>query len=147
MHYLGILSSTFYSARDVQFHQRLNLFLSDNLLLRLIVTVLTATLVFTVLLKHFSRERLPLKYVVSGGVVFSILWIVAISIFGYYLNHIARFSLLYGSLATLAIIVVWIFYSACILLLCTEFTNVLHTRQKSEPQSGNRKPNRPVKTT
>jgi membrane protein len=132
VHYFGVLSSTFYSARDVNFSQRWQNFLSDNAFLRFGVTLLTATTVFIILLKYFSKERVKLKYALAGGVLFSLLWMLAIQIFGYYLTHVARFSLIYGSLATLAIIVVWIFYSACILLLCTEFTSVLQHRAASK---------------
>jgi len=136
IHYLGILSSTFYSARDVHFSQRWQEFLSGHVLLRLLVTVATASMVFVVLLKYFSRERIRIKYLLAGGVLFSLLWMLAIKIFGYYLTNVARFSLLYGSLATLAIIVVWIFYSACILLLCTEFTYVLHSKSQTGTATG-----------
>lgn len=125
VHYFGVLSSTFYSARDANFSQRWDQFLSAHAVLRLMVTLVTATTVFVILLKYFSRERVGTRFALAGGLLFSLLWILAIRVFGYYLTHVARFSLLYGSLATLAIIVVWIFYSACILLLCAEFTNAL----------------------
>ena len=65
---------------------------------------------------------------IFGGVLFVILWLLAAKLFGLYLADLARFSLLYGSLAGLAIIVVWVFYSANILLLCAEFTRVLQER-------------------
>ena len=125
VHYLGVLSSSFYSARDVAFNERFSQFLSEHVVLRFMVTIVTASLVFIVLLKYFSKERVRLKFALAGGLLFSLMWMLAIQIFGYYLTHVARFSLLYGSLATLAIIVVWIFYSACILLLCAEFTCVI----------------------
>ncbi len=125
VHYFGVLSSTFYSARDASFSQRWDEFLSAHMVLRFIVTMVTATTVFVILLKYFSKERVGTRFALAGGLLFSLLWMLAINVFGYYLTHVARFSLLYGSLATLAIIIVWIFYSACILLLCAEFTKVL----------------------
>ncbi len=128
VHYIGVLSSTFYSARDLHFSQRWEGFLGAHAILRAAITLLTASAVFLILLLFFCKERVRFKYALWGGVVFSLFWMVAIKLFGYYLTHVARFSLLYGSLATLAIIVVWIFYSACILLLCAEFTSVLQQR-------------------
>jgi len=135
VHYLGVLSSSFYSARDVAFNERFDQFLSEHVTLRILVTIVTASLVFVTLLKYFSKERVPIKYALAGGLLFSLMWMLAIQIFGYYLTHVARFSLLYGSLATLAIIVVWIFYSACILLLCAEFTCVIQTGGSSRTLS------------
>jgi YihY family inner membrane protein len=141
VHYLGVVSSSFFSARDLTFSQALETFLSQHAVARVAVTVVTASLVFLVLLRYFAKKKVQLRYVFAGGLLFSILWMLAGRLFGYYLNHIAQFSLLYGSLATLAIIVVWIFYSAIILLLCTEFTRdlqeyrlLLHDRQ-AKPQS------------
>ena len=138
VHYFGVLSSSFYSARNTEFHERWDNLLSRSLPVRLVASVVTATSVFAVLLKYFSRERIKWKFALAGGLLFSLLWILAIRIFGYYLTNVARFSLLYGSLATLAIIVVWIFYSSCILLLCAEFTGTLQKRfnMAAENQSG-----------
>jgi membrane protein len=132
IHYIGILTSSFYSARSESFGQSLDLFLSENLFLRLIISIFTATSVFVLLLKYFSYEKVRLRYAIAGGLLFSILWMSAIKVFGYYLTNIARFSLLYGSLATLAVIVVWMFYSSCILLLCVEFTWVLQNYKQYE---------------
>jgi len=125
VHYVAVLSSTFSSARDLSIGQRIDAFMAEHTLLRVMLTVFTASLVFVVLLRYFARGKLLLRNLLASGLLFSGLWILAGRAFGYYLRNIARFSLLYGSLATLAIIVVWIFYSACILLLCAEFTCVL----------------------
>ncbi len=132
-HYLGVITSTFATARNVNLGARLQEILSASPLLRISVTVLIATLVFVVLLKYFTKERVRIQYAFYGGLLFSVLWMLAIRAFAYYLSHIARFSLLYGSLATLAIIVVWIFYSALVLLLCAEFTCVLQARKHGLP--------------
>jgi membrane protein len=133
VHYLGVISSTFATAREVNLGARLQDVLSASPFLRISVTTLIATLVFVVLLKYFTKERVRIQYAFYGGLLFSILWMLAIRAFAYYLSHIARFSLLYGSLATLAIIVVWIFYSSIILLLCAEFTCVLQARKYGLP--------------
>jgi membrane protein len=132
-HYLGVITSTFATARDVSLGERLQQILSASPFLRISVTTLIATLVFVVLLKYFTKERVRIQFAFYGGLLFSVLWMLAIRAFAYYLSHIARFSLLYGSLATLAVIVVWIFYSSIILLLCAEFACVLQARKYGLP--------------
>jgi len=102
--------------------------LGRHVVLRVAAGLLIASAVFVVLVKHFSRERIRLGPACAGGLLFALLWTIASQLFGYYLRHIAQFSLLYGSLASLAVIVVWFFYAALVLLLCCEFTGVLHRR-------------------
>ena len=130
VHYLAVLSSSFYSARDAGFGIQLDHFLSENFALNLFVSIVTSTLVFVLLIKYFSYEKVMKRFALCGGLLFSVLWMAAIKAFGYYLSNVAQFSLLYGSLATLAVIVVWIFYSSCILLLCAEFTWTLQIRHQ-----------------
>lgn len=128
--YLGVITGSLFSARDTGLGDRLDQILSEYALLRLAATLLIGTLVFLVLLKYFTKERIRLKYLLLGGLVFSLAWMLAVRLFAYYLQNVARFSLLYGSLATLAIVVVWIFYSACVLLLCAELTSVLQSESR-----------------
>jgi YihY family inner membrane protein len=96
--------------------------------LRIAATLFVGTLVFVVLVKYFSHERVRFRAAAVGGGLFALLWMLASLMFGAYLKHIARFSLLYGSLASLAVIVVWFFYAAVVLLWCAEFTNVLQNK-------------------
>ncbi|MBN2498791.1 MAG: YihY/virulence factor BrkB family protein [Deltaproteobacteria bacterium] len=124
VHYLGTIASSLFSAPSTPFTD----LVTDYALVRFAMTIFFGTVVFAVLLKYFSRERVRTRAALLGGLLFALLWIVASKAFAYYLNHIARFSMLYGSLATLAVIVVWIFYSALILLLCTEFSCSLQNR-------------------
>lgn len=103
-------------------------FLAEHAGLRFAFSLLVASLVFFVLLKYFSRERVRSRASLAGGALFALLWTLAGKVFGAYLGGLARFSLLYGSLAAPAVLMVWIFYTACILLLCTEFAQQLQQR-------------------
>ncbi len=133
VHYLSVLALGFSSARGASFTRGVENFLHGHLLLRLLVTFLAAGGVFSLLSAYFSQRRLRWRALLAGGTVFSLLWMLAVRLFGLYLQNVARFSLLYGSLATLAVIVVWIFYSAVILLLCAELCSVLQHRWESGP--------------
>ena len=128
VHYLSVVGSSVVSGHHEGFADAFEQALQRHSILGLVVAVLTGTLVFVVLLKYFSHQRVRLRASLFGGILFACLWMIASKLFGYYLQHLARFSLLYGSLASLAVVVVWIFYSSTILLLCTEFTCVLQNR-------------------
>jgi len=81
---------------------------------------------FIVLVSHFSFTRMKAKALIGGGTLFFLLFETARTVFSYYIEHFARFDWVYGSLATVMIGAIWIYYSAVIFLFCTEFTRVLH---------------------
>ncbi len=55
----------------------------------------------------------------------SLLWELAKHLFGLYVAHLAGYSILYGSLSTVAIFIFWVYYSAAILLVGGEFAYLL----------------------
>ena len=55
----------------------------------------------------------------------SLFWEVAKHLFGWYILHLGKFSMVYGSLSTLAIFFLWIYYSSAILLLGGEVAFLL----------------------
>ena len=59
----------------------------------------------------------------------SLLWEVAKQLFGWYILHLGRFSMVYGSLSTLVIFFLWIYYSSAILLLGGEVAFLLEKRR------------------
>lgn len=128
IHYLTVVGSSVASGGGLGFATSFQEAMRHYLVLRFAVSLISGTLVFAVLLKYFSRERVRMRASLLGGLLFALLWILASKLFGYYLENLARFSMLYGSLATPAVIVVWTFYSACILLLCAEVAKVLQQR-------------------
>ena len=44
------------------------------------------------------------------------------SVFAFYLNNFASYQLIYGSIASIIVLLVWIYYSAFIMILGAEFT-------------------------
>jgi membrane protein len=63
-----------------------------------------------------------------SGSIFSLLWHSARGSFGFYIAHITRVNDLYGSLSSIILILIWIFYSTVVLLFAVEIMHVLHSR-------------------
>jgi membrane protein len=80
--------------------------------------MVTARLFLTVPIKRHHR--------LIGGGLFGMLWLLARELFGIYIQRITRFNVLFGSLSSVCIILLWIFYSAIALLYSVEFMYVLH---------------------
>ncbi len=72
------------------------------------------------------KTRIQLQHRLVAGGLFALLWIVARTFFGLYIQHIARINVLYGSLGSVCILLLWIFYSSVALLYSVEFMYVLH---------------------
>jgi len=51
-----------------------------------------------------------------------------VRLFGWYVLHLGRFSMVYGSLSTLAVFFLWIYYSSAILILGEEVAFLLEKK-------------------
>ncbi len=80
---------------------------------------------FFLIYKIAPNKRIQSGIALKATFIASILWEVAKQLFGWYILHLGRFSVLYGSLATLAIFLLWIYYTAAIFLLGGEIASLL----------------------
>jgi membrane protein len=67
--------------------------------------------------KIIPNRKIHFKTALQAALFTSLFWEVAKQLFGWYVLHLGRFSMVYGSLSTLAIFFLWIYYSSAILLL------------------------------
>lgn len=91
-----------------------------------ILSLLFLVAFFWITVKLFLTVPIKKHHRLAGGVLFALLWLLARKFFGVYIGHINRFNVLYGSLSSVCIILLWIFYSAMALLYSVEFMYVLH---------------------
>ncbi|MGD0119848.1 MAG: YihY/virulence factor BrkB family protein, partial [Candidatus Binatus sp.] len=81
------------------------------------------TLVFAAILKVMPDVHLRWSDVWVGGVFIAVLFVVGKFLIGIYLGHASKVSA-YGAAGSLAVILLWTYYSALIFLLGVEFTQV-----------------------
>jgi membrane protein len=65
----------------------------------------------------------------------SVLWEVAKQFFGWYVHNLGKFSVVYGSLSTLVIFVLWVSYSAAILILGGKIAFLLEKERRQKPST------------
>jgi membrane protein len=75
--------------------------------------------------KIIPNRKIHFRAALQAALFTSLLWEVAKQLFGWYVQHLGRFSMVYGSLSTLAIFFLWIYYSSVILLLGGEVAFLL----------------------
>jgi membrane protein len=113
-------------------------FLFQPILKYLIPFFLTFCMFFLIY-KIAPNKRIHSGIALKATFVASILWEFAKQLFGWYILHLGRFSVLYGSLATLAIFLLWIYYTSAIFLLGGEIAFLLE-QGKSIPANKTRSP-------
>ena len=81
---------------------------------------------YLVTVKLFLNVKIKWRYQFFSAVIFCMLWILARKFFGLYIQHISEVNLLYGSLSSVILFLMWIFYSSMALLFSLEVLHVLH---------------------
>jgi membrane protein len=103
----------------------LNLPIADLLILdvgsRLAAFLLILT-VFLLLYKLIPDTKTYWRYIWPGALLAAVLFEIARTLFVFYLENFANYQLLYGSIASIMALLVWIYYSAFIMILGAEFT-------------------------
>jgi len=74
--------------------------------------------------------RARFTHALIGAVVFFVLWEVARIAYVWYVTSLASFSVLYGSLATPILLILWMFYSANVLFYAMSCVSALEMRRK-----------------
>ncbi len=81
---------------------------------------------FLATVKLFLNVKIKMRHQLLAGLIFCFLWILARNFFGFYVQNITELNLLYGSLSSVILILMWIFYSSMALLFSVEVMHVLH---------------------
>lgn len=78
------------------------------------------------LLPVLPNKKTPLLYVLPGAISCSIGWMITSSIFAIYFNYSHSFIYMYGSLAGIMMIMLWLYTCMYQLFLGAELNNLLH---------------------
>lgn len=70
--------------------------------------------------RYLPLRRLPNRAIALGALSAALLWEISRRIFSFYLEHFARFSLVYGPLSGVIAFMLWIYLSAILFLLGAE---------------------------
>jgi membrane protein len=94
-------------------------------LLKYVIPFFFSFWMFFLVYKIVPNKSGSFKSAFQAACFTSILWEAAKQFFGWYVLHLGRFSMLYGSLSTLAIFFLWLYYSSVILILGGEVAFLL----------------------
>ncbi len=107
----------------------------NNLFLGIVIPLLLPFVTFVAVLMILPVSRARIRDVMYGAFLFSVLWEAAKAFFNWYIRNVAKINLVYGSLGSLFITILWIFYAANVFLICAEFVSSLR-RSTVDPFGG-----------
>ncbi|MFH2012482.1 MAG: YihY/virulence factor BrkB family protein [Pseudomonadota bacterium] len=106
----------------------LYIFFTGNILIRYAFPFFLTISIFTLIYKVVPNTKIRLKHCLVGGTLCALLWEGAKNLFAWYLSRNPNYGVVYGSLEAIIILVLWVFYSSCILLFCAELVSAYYRR-------------------
>ena len=70
-------------------------------------------------------ERLPVRRVLPGVISSLTAWLLVSMAFSYYVEHFAHYAELYGSIATIVVVLLWLYWSGAVLIMGAELNGAL----------------------
>lgn len=86
-------------------------------------------LFFCILLFLYSvvpNKRIAFRQVIPGAIAAAISWLVTSIGFSFYVENMARYSLLYGSIGAVIVLMLWLYLTGVILIMGAELNHVLY---------------------
>jgi len=97
-----------------------------------IIPLLLSVGTFTLVYKVLPNTRVQWRVALAGGVFAGVGWELAKHVFSFYVSNFAYYSAIYGSLAGIILLLVWIYYSSTLAILGAEVASVYAGRRSCE---------------
>ncbi|VYU59526.1 YihY family inner membrane protein [Clostridium tertium] len=91
---------------------------------RYLIVVFMMVLIFASIYRYTPAKKIPWREVYPGAIVSTLGWIIASLGFSYYINNIANYSRLYGSVGAVFILMTWLYITSMILIVGAEINSV-----------------------
>jgi membrane protein len=98
----------------------ISLTLPAEIVLRYVVPYVMVVILVTAVYKIIPTAKIRFSTALTGAAVFALLLEIAKQFFTWYVANYTRYNVIFGSLETIVILVVWVFYIALIFLFCAE---------------------------
>lgn len=84
---------------------------------------------FTLIYKVLPNTRVEWRVALAGGLFAGVAWELAKHAFSFYVSNFAYYSAIYGSLAGMILLLVWIYYSSIVAIMGAEVASVYAGRR------------------
>ena len=97
---------------------------------RYLIVVFMMILIFACIYRYTPARKISWREVYPGAIVSTLGWIIVSLGFSYYINNIANYSRLYGSVGAVFVLMTWLYITSMILILGAEFNSILTIRRR-----------------
>ena len=105
--------------------------------LRFIILGLVMAISLGILYQLALGQRRPLREVLPGVGSSLAAWLLLSMAFSYYVENVARYAQLYGSIATIVVVLLWLYMSGQVLILGAVLSaSLIHRKKHAAPSSG-----------
>lgn len=97
---------------------------------RYLLVIFSMIWIFACIYRYTPSQKIRWREVYAGAIFSTIGWIAVSVGFSYYINNIANYSRLYGSLGAVIVLMTWLYISSMILILGAEINSVISLRKR-----------------
>jgi membrane protein len=97
-------------------------------LIRWAIAIMTSIAVIQLIYHNAVPRTQPWHSVLPGAVLATAMWLISTALFGWYLQHYADYSVIYGSLGVGIALLVWMYLISLVVLIGAEFNAMLFPR-------------------
>ncbi len=101
-------------------------------LLRYGLIIVVLILIFTTIYKFSPSKKIKWREALPGAIITTFGWLIISVAFSFYITNFSNYSRIYGSLAAVFILMIWLFLSAIIFLFGLELNSVLGITKKNK---------------
>ena len=95
-----------------------------------IIYLLLLTLVFAMLYVLLPGQKIAFRHQLAGAFLAALGWVMFSLIYSAYINNFTNYSLIYGSLTAIVLLMLWLYFCMNIFLCGAEFNEFLKNRKK-----------------
>src|SRR3984957_2677434 len=95
---------------------------------RWVIAILTSIAVIQLIYHNAVPRTQPWHTVLPGAVLATAMWLISTALFGWYLQHYADYSVIYGSLGVGIALLLWMYLISLVVLIGAEFNAMLFPR-------------------
>ncbi len=103
----------------------------ESLALNYVLPFITVTVAVAIVFRIFSGGNLNWLFAFYGSFIFAVLWELAKHLFAFYLYHFPSYNKFYGSIGTIMILLLWLFFTSTLFLFSASVARSAFVQKKT----------------
>lgn len=119
-----VFGSTILQLLPISRHRLIRIF-SGNLGFRFVLLLIIQSAVFTLIFAFLPNGRNRIRDTIPGALLASLGWLIISDLFSIYVEHFSSLSNIYGSVYTIALSMLWLYFCLSLIFYCGAFNQYL----------------------